>query len=47
MEAISIIEKSGLQARVLISDGATPNRKFFDMWTVQEEHYVFDNKSSW
>ena len=41
MEAISIIESIGLKVRVLTSDGATPNRKFFDMLTVEEEGYIY------
>ena len=40
MEAISIIESIGLKVWVLTSDEATPNWKFFDMLTVEEE----DNK---
>ena len=41
MEAISIIESIGLKVRVLTSDGATPNRKFFDMLTVEEEGNIY------
>ena len=41
MEAISIIESIGLKVRVLTSDGAPPNRKFFDMLTVEEEGNIY------
>ena len=41
MEAISIIESIGLKVQVLTSDGATPNRKFFDMLTVEEEGNIY------
>ena len=41
MEATSIIESIGLKVRVLASDGATPNRKFFGMLTVKEEYNIY------